>query len=132
MDHTVPSISRAEAILVGAILSVSWGIRSRVATASRMLLPALSTACAILIAVWLTVSSEFMQLYDSPVLDKYTSGLITRHIFNHPERYTMIRWVHEEYPAFYPALDYFVFQVIKKTATAERPPLSFIGRKMST
>ena len=60
---------------------------------------------------YLLTSSEFLQRYSSPKIDRYTSRLVTAYIFQHPERYRMVSSVREDYPAFYPPMEYFVFQV---------------------
>jgi hypothetical protein len=56
-------------------------------------------------------SSEFLQRYSSPKVDLYTSRLVTAFIFEHPDRYRLVNSLREDYPAFYPPLEYFVFQV---------------------
>ena len=60
---------------------------------------------------YLITSNEFLRRYDSPIADEYTSSLITRTIIEHPERYAPVKVYHEEYPAFFPPIDYYVFQV---------------------
>jgi len=60
---------------------------------------------------YLVTSSEYLQRYQSPVADRYTSRLVTAFIFQHPERYRLVKREREDYPAFYPAAEYYVFQV---------------------
>jgi len=60
---------------------------------------------------YLVASSEHLSLYNSPIADQYTSRLVTRFIFEHPERYRMVHSLREDYPDFYPSTDYYVFQV---------------------
>jgi len=60
---------------------------------------------------YLLTSSEHLQRYNSPVADRYTSRLVTHFIFEHPERYRLIHSLREDYPAFYPTTEYYVFQV---------------------
>ena len=60
---------------------------------------------------YLLTSNEFLRRYDSPVVDQYTSSLVTRFIFEHPARYRLVNSLREAYPAFYPPLEYYVFQI---------------------
>jgi hypothetical protein len=60
---------------------------------------------------YLLTSSEFLQRYSLPKVDRYTSRLVTAFIFEHPERYRLVTSLREDYPAFYPPAEYFVFQV---------------------
>ena len=60
---------------------------------------------------YLVTSSEYLQRYSLAKVDRYTSRLVTAFVFEHPERYQMVNAVREEYPAFYPPMEYFVFQV---------------------
>jgi hypothetical protein len=62
---------------------------------------------------YLLVSSEFMTRYESPLRDQYTSSLVTHYIFANPQRYVLVHMIHENYPAFFPPLDYYVFKVFK-------------------
>jgi len=61
---------------------------------------------------YIVTSLEQMQRYDEPAPDLWTGHLAARYIAQHPERYKLAVRVHEEYPAFYPATDYLVFQVL--------------------
>jgi hypothetical protein len=60
---------------------------------------------------YLLTSTEYLNRYNVPGVDLLTSRLVTRYIFDHPERYRPVRTVRESYPAFYPPLEYYVFQV---------------------
>ena len=60
---------------------------------------------------YLLTSSEHLSRYESPVADQYTGHLVTRYIFEHPARYRLVTSLHEDYPDFYPPLDYSVFRV---------------------
>jgi hypothetical protein len=60
---------------------------------------------------YLLTSSEFLQRYSLPKVDRYTSRLVTAFIFEHRERYRLVTSLREDYPAFYPPAEYFVFQV---------------------
>jgi hypothetical protein len=60
---------------------------------------------------YLLTSSEYLRRYNTPIADQYTSSLVTRFIFEHPERYRRVHSLREEYPAFYPPLEYYVFHV---------------------
>ena len=60
---------------------------------------------------YFVTSGEYLQRYSLPKVDRYTSRLVTAFIFEHPERYRVVTSLREDYPAFYPAMEYFVFQV---------------------
>ena len=60
---------------------------------------------------YLLTSSEHLSRYESPVADKFTGHLVTRFIFEHPAQYRLVHSLREDYPAFYPPLEYSVFQV---------------------
>ena len=60
---------------------------------------------------YVVTSSEFMRRFDSPVADQYTSSLVNRFIAEHPARYRLVNSLREDYPAFYPPIEYYVFQV---------------------
>ena len=62
---------------------------------------------------YLMASSEYWHRYDAPIPDQYTGSLVTRFLFEHPERYRPVRSLREDYPAFYPPTEYYVFQVEK-------------------
>lgn len=62
---------------------------------------------------YLLTSSEFLQRYTPPIADQYTGSLVSHFILEHPERYRLVRSMHEDYPAFYPPIDYYVLQVEK-------------------
>ena len=47
----------------------------------------------------------------APVVDRYTSRVVTQFIFDHPERYRLVGSQREDYPAFYPPMEYYVFDV---------------------
>lgn len=60
---------------------------------------------------YLLTSNEFLRRYDSPIADQYTSSPVARFIFEHPARYRLVHSLREDYPAFYPPLVYYVFQI---------------------
>jgi hypothetical protein len=60
---------------------------------------------------YLVTSNEFFRRYDSAVADQYTSSMITRYIVENSGKYRLVQVQPEKYPAFYPALEYYVFQV---------------------
>jgi hypothetical protein len=61
---------------------------------------------------YIVTSTEYWQQYRSAAADLWTGHLAARYIGQHPERYRLVQRVREQYPAFYPAGDYLVFQVI--------------------
>jgi hypothetical protein len=65
-------------------------------------------------------SNEFFHRYDSPVADEYTSSLVTRFIVEHPDRYRLVTSLREDYPAFYPRFEYYVFQIEKGATHGEQ------------
>lgn len=65
-------------------------------------------------------SNEFFHRYQSPVADEYTSSAVVRYIVEHPERYPLVKSLREEYPAFYPSLQYYVVQTGKGAAPGDR------------
>jgi hypothetical protein len=69
---------------------------------------------------YLLVSNEFFRRYESPVADRYTSSAVVRYIVEHPERYRLMKSLREDYPAFYPPLEYYLFQTDK--GPVERRP----------
>ena len=62
---------------------------------------------------YVLTSNEFFQRYESPVADRYTSSAVVRYVVEHPERYRLIKSLREDYPAFYPSLEYYLFQTDK-------------------
>ena len=60
---------------------------------------------------YLLASSEHLQRSGSPVVDRYTSRVVTQFVFDHPERYRLVGSQREDYPAFYPPMEYYVFEV---------------------
>jgi hypothetical protein len=69
---------------------------------------------------YVLTSNEFFQRYESPVADRYTSSAVVRYVVEHPERYRLIKSLREDYPAFYPSLEYYLFQTDKGPAQAEQ------------
>jgi hypothetical protein len=67
---------------------------------------------------YLLTSSEYLTVHAVPRVDLFTSRLVTLYIFDHPERYRLVRTVPETYPAFYPPLEYYVFQVQDRASAA--------------
>jgi hypothetical protein len=61
---------------------------------------------------YIVTSTEYWQQYSSAAANQWTGHLATRYISQHAERYRLVLRVHETYPAFYPAGEYLVFQVI--------------------
>jgi hypothetical protein len=70
---------------------------------------------------YVLTSSEFLRRYDSPIADQYTSSLVTRFIGEHPARYRPVYTLREDYPAFYPPMEYYVFQ-IENASVRGKPP----------
>lgn len=68
---------------------------------------------------YLITSSEFLRQYTPPLADEYYGALVSRYIAGHPERYRLVQRLRENYPAFYPPTDYFVFHV-EAVPTPER------------
>ena len=62
---------------------------------------------------YVVTSNEFYRRYGSPIADQYTSSLVTRYIVEHPTRYRLVSSLREDYPAFYPTFEYYVFQIEK-------------------
>jgi len=60
---------------------------------------------------YLLASSEHLPQFELPVVDKFTGHLVTRYLFEHPERFHMVQRLRENYPAFYPPMEYYVFEV---------------------
>jgi hypothetical protein len=60
---------------------------------------------------YIVISNEYLVMYNNPRADLYTSRLVTDHIVRHPERYKPVQTQQETYPAFYPPMEYAVFQV---------------------
>jgi hypothetical protein len=60
---------------------------------------------------YIVISNEYLAMYNNPRADLYTSRLVTDHIVRHPERYQPVQTQQETYPAFYPPMEYAVFQV---------------------
>jgi hypothetical protein len=69
---------------------------------------------------YIVTSNESLHRYESPIVDRYTSALVSRYIVEHPEKYRLVHFLREDYPAFYPTFEYYVFQTGK--ATANRRP----------
>jgi hypothetical protein len=63
---------------------------------------------------YLITSSAYLSEYEYANTDLYTSHLVSRFLFAHPERYRVVRSQHEVYPAIHPALDYYVFEVQRR------------------
>ena len=59
---------------------------------------------------YIVTSNEFLHKYNVPVADRYTSSLVNRYIVQHPEKYHPVRAIRQDYPQFYPAFEYYVFQ----------------------
>ena len=55
---------------------------------------------------YVLLSNEFFRRYDSPIVDQYTSSLVTRFVVQHPARYRLVNSQSEEYPAFYSPTEY--------------------------
>jgi len=64
---------------------------------------------------YVLLSNESFNRYSSPVADEYTSSLVTRFILEHPARYRLLMSQREEYPAFYPPIEYYVFEIEKES-----------------
>ena len=60
---------------------------------------------------YIVISNEYLAMYNNPRADLYTSRLVTDHIVRHPERYRPVKTQQETYPAFFPPMEYAVFQV---------------------
>jgi hypothetical protein len=69
---------------------------------------------------YVLTSNEFLRRYDPPIADQYTSSLVTRFIVEHPERYRPVYSLGEDYPAFYPPLEYYVFQIENEAMRGDR------------
>jgi hypothetical protein len=63
---------------------------------------------------YLLTSNEYRVEYKSPIASLYTSRLVTRYIFEHPERYRLVKSWHEDYPAICDPPDYDVFQALPR------------------
>jgi hypothetical protein len=61
---------------------------------------------------YIVTSTEYLEPFSMPAADLWTGHLSARYISQHPDRYRLVQRVHEQYPAFYPAADYLVFQVV--------------------
>ena len=60
---------------------------------------------------YIVISNEYLAMYNKPHEDLYTSRLVTDHIIRHPERYKPVQTQQETNPAFYPTMEFAIFQV---------------------